>query len=61
MLDACREYGEAHDILFNVSKANCMFVLFLKLIIFCIIKIFTSWGALYDLLINDFFLFLYFS
>ena len=28
MLDACREYVEAYDILFNATKTKCMFVFY---------------------------------
>ena len=50
MLDVCREYAEAYDILLNATKTKCMF--FMELIVFCLIKMFNLWEALYVLLIN---------
>ena len=44
MLDVCREYAEAYDILFNATKTKCM--LQIVLIVLCLIKIFNLWEAL---------------
>ena len=53
MLDVCREYAEAYDILFNATKTKCMFSI--ELIVLCLMKTFNVWEALYVLLINVFF------
>ena len=50
MLDVCREYAEAYDILFNATKTKCMFLI--ELIVLCLIKMFNLWETLYVLLIN---------
>ena len=44
MLDVCREYAEAYDILFNATKTKCMF--FIELIVLCLMKMFNLWEAL---------------
>ena len=44
MLDICREYAEAYDILFNATKTKCMFLI--ELIVLYWIKIFNLWEAL---------------
>ena len=36
MLDVCREYSEAYDILFNATKTKCMFLI--EPIVICLIK-----------------------
>ena len=54
MLDVCREYAEAYDILFNATKTKCIFLI--ELIVLCLIQMLNSWEALYVLLINVFFL-----
>ena len=38
MLDVCREYAEAYDILFNATTTKCMF--FIERIVLCLIKMF---------------------
>ena len=40
MLDVCREYVEAYDILLNATKTKCMFLT--EHIVLCLIKMFYS-------------------
>ena len=43
MLDVCRKYAEAYDILFYATKTKCMFLI--ELIVLGLIKMFNSWEA----------------